>query len=152
MGIKMKDFYDLNNVLCFCANLLDTIKGEWGVEPEGAWSHHDQKVRDSITHLLSAATPPVPDDVADIQLRQDIADAKEMIGGCTGKNVGIIQRLIRAASTPSPEAQAVSEVTVEEFTQELQHYRQFIHGAYISPAEYMLLKHPHGIKIKAGGE
>ncbi len=39
------------------------------------------------------------------QLLQDIADAKEMIGGCTGKNVGIIQRLMTAAlQTRTPPA------------------------------------------------
>lgn len=43
-----------------------------------------------------------------------------------------------------------AEVSAEDFTNELMHYRQFIHGAYISPAEYILKKYPAGIKILDG--
>ncbi len=98
-------------------------------------------------------SPPVPDDVAAaITLASNTQSFVRGLYDGRQSAYDAIYVLIRAASTPSPEAQAVSEVTVEEFTQELQHYRQFIHGAYISPAEYMLKKYPHGIKIKAGGK
>lgn len=42
------------------------------------------------------------------------------------------------------------EVAVDEFTNEIMHYRQFIYGAYISPAEYILKKYPNGLKIIEG--
>ncbi len=45
--------YDLQNTLVFCANMLDTIKGEWEEYPN-MWTEHDQKVRDSITQILKS--------------------------------------------------------------------------------------------------
>ena len=45
---------DLNEVLVGCANLLDTIKAEWG----DAWSEWDQSVRNGITRIL-LNVPPV---------------------------------------------------------------------------------------------
>lgn len=44
---------DLNEVLVGCAQLLDTIKGEWGE----AWSEWDQSVRNGITLILLNQPP-----------------------------------------------------------------------------------------------
>lgn len=43
---------DAAGLLIECAQLLDTIKGEW--EPDGSWSEWDQRVRDRITVWLRA--------------------------------------------------------------------------------------------------
>ncbi len=103
---------------------------------------------------------PVPDDVAERQEAQKhiefldkaffYADQGGAFSGYGQKGIKkaidtLRQFIIRAASTPSPEAQAVSEVTMEEF------YKLWDKNPKRTAAEHISWAYPQGIKIKAGG-
>ncbi len=62
-------------------------------------------------YIRADLSPPVPDDVAEAVTYLKAVVYQE---GFTHSMAKHLENLIRAASTPSPEAQAVSEVTVEE--------------------------------------
>ncbi len=104
-------------------------------------------------------SPPVADDVAEAALKWFnfiMECCHEKIHECEASRT--IRSLLRAASTPSAEAQAVSEVTVEELSviiaEEISRNPLPIDYTEIgnAPAKAIAKYYPNGIKIKSGGE
>ncbi len=106
--------------------------------------------------VIQSITPmPIADAVSMVKRRFIIREhtKEELSDKYAEEAMEAIETLIRAASTPSPEAQAVSEVTVEELMHKANN-PPYGDAAYESRALAQMIRkeYPSGLKIKAGGE
>ncbi len=122
-------------------NIHDVALPYWYRKPTGTCTAYVRK----------DATPPVPDDVAEaLDACKAAFEGYRYMSQDAEKYI----ETLRAASTPSPEAQAVSEVTVEEFIARFKDISGYKTGVVKTIKHWLMKEFPHGIKIikiKAGG-